>query len=258
VTAAERDELIIAHLPRVHWVAARMYEKLYWLVNFDDLVSVGVIGLIAAVDRYDPSYGVQLHTYAEHKIRGAILDSIRTSDGVAARQRKAAKRIRKTLAAIEQRLCRPAEEEEAAAELGLSLEEYRAAAEKTRPIRLKSLDSPGKVADGSVRLADTIAAGEHSQPSWDFERAELEELIQAGITSLPEIQRTVIREYFFRGQPLRVIAETLGVHLTRVSQVKIQAVERLRAYVLERWSGRKDSADDSGETRRRAGTLMAC
>jgi RNA polymerase sigma factor for flagellar operon FliA len=258
VTAAERDELIIAHLPRVHWVAARIYEKLCWMVNFEDLVSIGVIGLIAAVDRYDPSYGVQLHTYAEHKIRGAILDSIRTSDGIAARQRQAAKRIRRALDAMEQRLCRPAAEEEAAAELGLTLEEYRTVAEQVRPIRLKSLDSPGSVANGGVRLADTITADEHSQPSWRFEHDELRKLIKAGITSLPEVQQTVLREHFFRGQPLRVIADLLGVHVTRVSQIKIQAVEKLRAYVLERWYGRKDVPENDHATRKRSGTVVAC
>lgn len=256
MTRAERDELILTHLPHVHFVAARLHHKLCWMVNFEDVVSTGVIGLIAAVDGYDPSLGVRLPTYADYRIRGAILDSIRTGDGVAARQRKAAKRLRAALASVEQRLCRPAAEDEAAQELGVTVEEYRKTLAKVTPIRLRSLDSSRGPDGGAAPLSDTLADGERSQPSWALEREELRQLIRRGIALLPDVQQRVIQEYFFQGKPLRQIAEALGVHVTRVSQLKGQAIGKLRAYVLERWSNGKDrSRHDAGQ---RPGNLVAC
>lgn len=258
MTAAEREELIISHLPHVHWVAARIHDKLCWTVNFEDLVSTGVIGLIAAVDHYDPSYGVRLHTYAIHKIRGAILDNLRTSDGIAARQRRAAKQLRAAIAAVEQRLCRKAAEEEAADELGFSLEEYRKAVEKTTPIHIRSLDACSQVGDRMVRLCDTIAGKEEMQPSWILERDELRDLVRSGVASLPQNQQRVIRDYFFRGQPLREIAAALGLHVTRVSQLKIQAVEKLRTYLMERLSAGKDCTRNDDRAGKHARSLVAC
>jgi RNA polymerase sigma factor for flagellar operon FliA len=228
------------------------------MVNFEDLVSIGVIGLIAAVDHYDPSHGVRLHTYADYKIRGAILDNLRTSDGVAARQRRAAKQLRAAIAAVEQRLCRKVDEDEAADELGVSLEEYRKAVEKTTPVYLRSLDAYSYVGDRLVRLRDTIADKEEMQPSWGLEQAELRDLVRSGVASLPQNQQRVIRDHFFQGQPLRQIAVTLGVHVTRVSQLKIQAVEKLRAYVLERLSTKKDGTRNDAQAGKHSRSLVAC
>jgi RNA polymerase sigma factor FliA len=253
----EREELIVNHLPRVHWVAARICDKLCWDASFEDLVSVGVIGLIAAVDRYDPSYGVRLQTYADYKIRGAILDGMRGSAWISARRRGAAKRLRLALAALEQRLCRPAGEEEAAEELGMSLDAYRKAAYAARAVRVQSLDAVWDGGEDGVPLRDLLADGESSLPSWALERAELRRVIAAGIEVLPEAQRLAIRKYYLEGKALREIAEDLHVHVTRVSQLKIQAVARLRAYVQKSWCGRKDEIGNAGEERKRQTALMA-
>src|SRR6202165_527284 len=123
--AEERERLIIEHLPQVRLIARRIHERLPESVSLDDLVSTGTLGLIAAIDRFDPAHKVKLKTYAEYKIRGAILDSLRGLDWAPRQQRKRAKQIESAISVIEQRLQRMPGEEEIAAHLGLTLEEYR-------------------------------------------------------------------------------------------------------------------------------------
>src|SRR6202795_1882222 len=123
--ADERERLILEHLPQVRLIARRIHERLPESVNLDDLISTGTIGLIAAIDRFDPRHNVKLKTYAEYKIRGAILDSLRGLDWAPRQQRKRAKLIEAAIAVVEQRLQRMPDEEEIAEHLGLTLEEYR-------------------------------------------------------------------------------------------------------------------------------------
>src|ERR1700686_5351461 len=122
--AEERERLILEHLPQVRLIARRIHERLPESVNLDDLVSTGTLGLIAAIDRFDPNHNVKLKTYAEYKIRGAILDSLRGLDWAPRQHRKRTKQIEAAISAAEQRLHRSPNEEEVAAELGLSMEEY--------------------------------------------------------------------------------------------------------------------------------------
>src|SRR2546423_1739554 len=123
LSADERDRLILENLPQVRLIARRIHDKLPESVSLDDLVSTGVVGLITAVDNFDPSQNVKLKTYAEYKIRGAILDSLRELDWAPRQKRKKAKQIEAGISAAEQRLHRSPTEEEVAGELSLSLEE---------------------------------------------------------------------------------------------------------------------------------------
>src|SRR5437016_7576238 len=119
--AAERERLILEHLPQVRLIARRIHDRLPESVSLEDLVSTGIVGLISAIDRFDSSHNVKLKTYAEYKIRGAILDSLRGLDWAPRQQRKRSKQIEAAMVAVEHRLHRTASEEEIAAELGLSL-----------------------------------------------------------------------------------------------------------------------------------------
>ena len=104
--SSERERLILEHLPQVRWVATRIHEKLPDNTSLEDLISIGIVGLINAIDNFDPQFNVKLKTYAEHKIRGAILDSIRGMDGIPAHKRKRLKQIQAAVGALEQRLQR--------------------------------------------------------------------------------------------------------------------------------------------------------
>src|ERR1700685_4277866 len=124
VLDVERERLILEHLPQARIIARRIHERLPESVNLDDLISAGTIGLIAAIDRFDPSHNVKLKTYAEYKIRGAILDSLRNLDWAPRPQRRRSKQVDKAILEMEQRLHRAPTEDEVARQLELSLEEY--------------------------------------------------------------------------------------------------------------------------------------
>src|SRR5271165_1782904 len=119
-TQAEREQLILEHLPQVRLIARRIHERLPESVSLDDLISTGTLGLIAAIDRFDPRHNVKLKTYAEYKIRGAILDSLRGLDWAPRQQRKRSKQIEAAISAAEQKLHRMPSEEEIAAQLNVS------------------------------------------------------------------------------------------------------------------------------------------
>ena len=231
-TAEEREQLILEHLPQVRLIARRIHERLPSHVNIDDMISAGTLGLIAAVDNYDSSQNVQLKTYAEYRIRGAILDSLRGMDFAPRQKRRQARQIEAAMAACEQRTGRPASEDEIAAELGLSLEEYREWLVELEHVQIGEFDptvpSPGTVLR---RLADD----HENLPSVVLERAELERLLGNSIGNLPKVERTVLALYYKEELNLREIAGILDLHLSRISQLKSQAVLRLRATMQQRW-----------------------
>ena len=111
-SAQEREALVLGHLPQVNWIALRIHEKLPVTVELDDLISAGVLGLLAAIDNYDPRYNASLKTYAECKIRGAILDSIRGLDGIPSHKRKRVKQVQQAIARAEQKLQHTPSEDE--------------------------------------------------------------------------------------------------------------------------------------------------
>src|ERR1044071_2469993 len=121
LTDTERERLILEHLPQVRLIARRIQERLPENISLEDLVSTGVIGLISAIDNFDPAHNVKLKTYAEYKIRGYILDSLRGLDWAPRQKRRQAKQIEKAIASAEQKLHRAPSEDEVAAELGVSI-----------------------------------------------------------------------------------------------------------------------------------------
>src|ERR1700676_5022773 len=142
-SAQERDALILKHLPQVRMIARRIYGRLPESVCYDDLVSTGTVGLISAIDRFDRSRNLQLKTYAEHKIKGAILDSLRRLDWAPRQQRKHAKQIEAAIGVAEQRLQRAPTEEEIAAELNLTVDGYHQWQLELIGVKLARLESAG-------------------------------------------------------------------------------------------------------------------
>ncbi len=237
ITTEERDRLILEQLPQVNWIASRIHDKLPANIQLDDLISAGIVGLVAAVDNYDPSRNASLKTYAEYKIRGAILDSIRGLDGVPAHKRKRVKQLQQAIKSAEQKWQRTPREEEIAAELAISLEEYQQWAVELRGVSLGSLEV---IEDGEeVSLLKFIADDEEESPERLLERSELERVIADGITKMPENERTVLTLYYTEELNLREIVGVMGLHLTRISQLRVQGVMRLRAYMEHKWPSRR-------------------
>jgi RNA polymerase sigma factor for flagellar operon FliA len=234
LAADVREQLILEHLPQVKLIARRIHERLPGSVSLDDLISTGVIGLIAAIDRYDATHDVKLKTYAEYKIRGAILDSLRGLDWAPRQQRRRAKLIEAAIASLEQRYQRTPSEEEIALHLGLSVPEYQNWLSEVRGLTLGSLENAGTEEEGCDLLRYLADKDEH-WPSQIVERAELERILAEAIEKMPKLERTVLALYYYEEMTLREIAKIVDLHESRISQLKSQAVLRLRSYMQKRW-----------------------
>lgn len=230
----ERERLIIENLAQVRLIARRIHERLPDSVNLEDLVSTGIVGLISAIDHFDPAHNVKLKTYAEYKIRGAILDSLRGLDWAPRQQRKRAKQIEAAIATLEQKLHGTPTEEMIARELRLSIEEYHDWLVDVRGVNLGSLETTSPEEEGRDLLKYISDDSEH-WPSRLLERAELERLLAEAIEKMPPIERTVLSLYYHEEMTLREIAKIVDLHESRVSQLKSQAILRLRAYIEKRW-----------------------
>jgi RNA polymerase sigma factor FliA len=236
-TADEREQLILEHLPQVRLIARRIHDRLPESVSLDDLVSTGIVGLISAIDRFDSSHNVKLKTYAEYKIRGAILDSLRGLDWAPRQQRKRSKQIEAAISRAEQLLHRSPTEEEIAQQLGLTIEEYHSWLIDVRGLNLGSLESaaPEDENNNSRDLLKYISGDEENWPSRLLERSELQKLLAEAIGKMPDIEKTVLSLYYHEELTLREIAKIVHLHESRISQLKSQAIMRLRSYMEKRW-----------------------
>lgn len=232
--AQDRESVILEHLPQVRLIARRIHERLPGSVSLDDLVSTGIVGLISAIDNFDPNLNVKLKTYAEYKIRGAILDSLRGMDWAPRQQRKRVKLIEACIARLEQRNHQSPTEEEIARELELSTEEYHDWLIDVRGVNLGSLEGNAPEEEGRDLLR-FVSDKEEQWPSRIVERAELEKLLAQAIEKMPYVERTVLSLYYQEELTLREISKVVKLHESRVSQLKSQAILRLRAYLEKRW-----------------------
>ncbi len=230
-----RESLILEHLPQVKLIASRIHDKLPESVCLDDLISAGVLGLIDAVDHFDQTMNVKLKTYAEHKIRGAILDSLRSLDWAPRNKRRKSKQIEAAIGDLEKVLQRTPDEPEVAEKLSLTLEEYRRWLVEIRGINLAPMEQ-GPSGDGEG--SDVLRFVSDDQEEWPLavlERSELRRVVAELIERLPEVERTIVTLYYRKEFTLRQIAAIVKLHETRVSQLKSQAILRLRAALQAKW-----------------------
>ena len=219
-------------------IARRIHERLPESVSIDDLISTGTLGLIAAIDRFDPLQNVKLKTYAEYKIRGAILDSLRGLDWAPRQQRKRSKQIEAAISVIEQQLHRTPTEEEIAAQLKVSVEEYHEWLVEIRGVNLGSLECATGDEDGHD-LLKYISDNEENWPSRLLEKSELQRHLAEAIEKMPHTEKIVLSLYYHEELTLREIAKIIKLHESRVSQLKSQAILRLRATLERSWPQQK-------------------
>lgn len=232
----ERERLIVENLPLVRLIARRIHERIPENPEFDDLVSAGVLGLIQAVDNYDPSHNASLTRYAEFRIRGAILDSLRSTDWAPRKRRHEAQELADALDAAARRLGRTPGEEDVAQQLGVTLEQYRDRLLAIAGLEMGELD----LLDDDSGLPETyryVSDPEENSPVIHLERAELSRLIATAIDRIPATERIVLSLYYHEELTLREISQVMGLHLTRISQIKSQAILRLRSAIRLRWPG---------------------
>ncbi|HEY5493600.1 MAG TPA: RNA polymerase sigma factor WhiG [Candidatus Anoxymicrobiaceae bacterium] len=227
-----REQLILHYSPLVKYVAGRVSSGLPPSVEFGDLVSYGVFGLLDAIDKYDPGRGIKFETYAIARIKGAIIDELRADDWVPRSVRFKAREIERAYIALESELRRIPTDEEVAEKLGVTLDEYLNLLGKMSLISLVALDELWTVSGDrpdKISLADTVEDVKIKDPSKTFEIEEMKDMIAGAINHLPERERIVVSLYYFEGLTMREIGEVLSVTESRVCQMHTKAILRLRA-----------------------------
>lgn len=236
--ASQREQLVLEHLAQVRIIASRIHDRLPRHIALEDLISSGILGLLAAIDKFDGSYNVQLNTYAEARIRGAIIDSLRQMDWAPRETRKRSKLIQSAFHKLRQRFGREPSEEEVAAELNIPLAEYQERLNESQAIEIHRLEYTGGDDEGRD-LLNIISDDAESWPSRIVERAELERVLAQAIDRMPKQERTVLSLYYFEELSLREIGEIMSLHLSRVGQLRVQAVLRLRSHMEHVWSSKR-------------------
>ncbi len=231
----ERKSLILKHLPQVRLLARRIHGRLPENVSLDDLVSTGILGLISAIDRFDPARHVQLKSYAQHKIKGGMLDSLRRLDWAPRQQRKRAKQIQAAIAALEQQLHRAPVDQEIAAELDIPLDRYRRWQVHAAGLNLGTLESPESEDSGKRDLFRLLAGDPSELPSAVLERSELQRALAAAISALPRKHQAILSMYYGDELTAKEIGKIVGVHESRIAQIRRQAISQLRACMTKLW-----------------------
>ncbi|MBI5521260.1 MAG: FliA/WhiG family RNA polymerase sigma factor [Desulfarculus sp.] len=229
--AAEREALILEHTPLIRYVAGRIAMRLPSHVPLEDLYSAGVLGLIDAVDKFDPRQNVKFKTYAEFRIRGAILDELRAMDWVPRSVRKKSSRLEDTYHKVQSQLGRAASDEEVAQALGVSLEEFFHLLDEVKGVNLLSLDdqnSPLANLD-SEQVLEALGREDNEDPLTQLGLAELRRAVASAIEGLPEKEKLVVSLYYYDELTMREIGEVLGYTESRISQMHTKAILRLRA-----------------------------
>jgi len=227
-----REALILEHTHLIRYVAGRIAMRLPAHVALDDLHSAGVMGLIDAVDKFDPDKKVQFKTYAEFRIRGAILDELRAMDWVPRSVRKKSTDLEDVYNRLQHQLGRPAEDDEVARELGVSLDQLHTLLDEVSGVNLLSLDdqeSPLGRLDSETVLKALGRADEGEDPLALLGLAELRQSVATAISGLPEKEKLVVSLYYYDELTMREIGEVLGYTESRISQMHTKAILRLRA-----------------------------
>jgi RNA polymerase sigma factor for flagellar operon FliA len=234
--ASDRDVLLMEHLPTVRYLARRIHERLPQHVDLDDLISAGVVGLIDAFSKFDHSKKVQFKSYAQFRIRGAILDSLRTLDWSPRELRRKGRAVEEAIRSVTQRVGRAPSEQEIAKEMELSLAEYQLLLGDLKGLEIGSLHMERSEDSGDEELA-YIPGSPEDDPLFRCLKGEMKQRLADAIDELPEKERMVLTLYYYEELTMKEIGLTLGVVESRVSQIHSSAVVRLRTSLASQRSG---------------------
>tara|TARA_B100000686_G_scaffold354743_1_gene466882 strand:- start:2593 stop:3354 length:762 start_codon:yes stop_codon:yes gene_type:complete len=230
ISTENSEQVIKEYAPMIKYVANRIALRLPPHIEIDDLISVGVLGLIDAIEKFDPSRGAKFKTYAEFRVRGAILDELRSLDWVPRSIRQKATQLDNACQELQAKLSRPPEDEEMAEKLGMNLEEFFALINETRTMSILSLEDLGfsKEESDQRSLLDCLAGKADSDPHTQMRLTELKNIIAKAIDTLPEKERLMISLYYYEELTMKEIGEVLGITESRISQIHSKAVFKLR------------------------------
>jgi len=227
-----REELIFKYASTVKYIAGKIAINTPPQVEFDDLVSYGILGLIDAIEKYDPTLGTRFKTYATNRIKGAIIDEIRILDWIPRSLRQKAKQLEKIYGELEHKYGRPATDEEVAEALEISTEELSQLLVKVRGVSLISLNDDWYFnEEEKIAIGDTIESPPEQGPENTLEQKEMKRILMEAVNRLPEIEKEVIILYYYDDLTLKEIAKVIGVSESRISQLHTKALLRLKGYL---------------------------
>jgi RNA polymerase sigma factor FliA len=230
---AARDRLILTYAPLVKYVAGRLGSGLPAHVDENDLVSYGLLGLIGAIERFDPNRDIKFETYAIARIKGSIIDELRAMDWVPRSVRSRARDIERAIGELERKLHRAPSDEEIAEKLGVSTDDLNDSLTEIGRSSIAALDELWTISSGGggdqVALIDTLEDTQGPEPQSELAQTELKEALGEAIARLPEREKLVVTLYYYEELTLREIGEVLGVTESRVSQLHTKAILRLKA-----------------------------
>ena len=232
LTVAEHEQLLLEHLPTVRYVAKQIHDRLPQHVELEDLVSAGIVGLIDAFSKFDHAKQVQFKSYAQFRIKGAILDSLRSVDWSPRELRRKGRAVEEAIRSTTKRLGRVPAEQEIAKELELSLSEYQALLGDLKGLEIGTLHLERSEESGDEELAYIPGAPE-DEPLFQCLKGEMKQRLADAIEELPEKERMVLTLYYFEELTMKEIGLTLGVVESRISQVHASAVLRLRSALAD-------------------------
>ena len=229
---AEQERMMVEHLPIVRFLARRIHERLPQHVDMEDLVSAGVLGLMDALTKFDPEKKVQFRSYAQFRIRGAILDSLRTLDWSPRDLRRKGRAVEEAIRSLTARHGRPATDVEVAAEMHLPLASYQQLLGELKGLEIGTLHMERSEDSGEEELA-YIPDRPEDDPLFRCLRGEMRQRLADAITDLPERERLVMTLYYYEEMTMKEIGLTLGVVESRVSQIHASAVLHLRVLLAD-------------------------
>ena len=230
LTPEQKDRLVMEYAPLIKFIAQKIAIRLPSNIELDDLISSGVIGLMDAIDKYDPSRDNKFKTYAEFRIRGSILDELRSQDWVPRSVRDKAKLLDRTMVKLEAQLGRTATDEELAESLGFNMEEYYDLVNQVRPVSVLSIDDSTTYSNMDKKSIMNLLEGcKLNNPLNQLSLKSVKSTMTTAIEELPERQRLVLSLYYYEDLNLKEIGKILRVTESRVSQLHAQAISRLRA-----------------------------
>lgn len=232
INQAVRDRLLVEHLPTVRFVARRIHERLPQHVDIDDLISAGIVGLMDAFAKFDHAKQVQFKSYAQFRIRGAILDSLRTLDWSPRELRRKGRAVEDAVRTLTQRLGRSPVETEVADEMEMSLQEYQQLLGELKGLEIGSLNLERNEDGGDDELS-YLPGSERDEPLFRCLKGELRQRLVDAIESLPEKERMVVSLYYHEELTMKEIGLVLGVVESRVSQIHTSAVVKLRVALTD-------------------------
>jgi len=223
----DRDEMIMEGIPLVKFIAYRIANRVPSHVDVDDLINSGIMGLIEAADRFEPGRNVKFKTYAEQRIKGAILDNLRGLDWVPRTLRRKQKDIEGAYQALEQRYGRPTTDEEVAEHLGVPLDDLHKSLDDLKGVTLGLFADTGETLDGESFIT-FIPDPDAEDPSIKMHEKEIRDVLKKSLEELPTKERRIVEDYYYGELTMKEIGTRFDITESRVSQLHTKAILRLR------------------------------